>query len=57
MSLMNVILCLTAGYVVHDAVQQTVVGEVLDKIALPADLFVTKSETPEETDKDAQISV
>lgn len=29
------------GYIVHDAVQPTVVGEVLDKLALPKDLLVT----------------
>lgn len=29
------------GYIVHDAVQPTIVGEVLDKLALPEDLLVT----------------
>lgn len=38
---MNWILGLVAGYIIHDAVQPTVVGQVLDKVALPADLFVT----------------
>ena len=28
------------GYIIHDAVQPTKVGEVLDKISLPSDLFV-----------------
>lgn len=36
---MNWILGMLLGYIVHDAVQQTVVGEVLDKVSLPADLF------------------
>lgn len=27
------------GYIIHDAVQPTAVGKVLDKIALPTDLF------------------
>lgn len=31
------------GYIIHDAVQPTVVGEVLDKLALPADLLVSKA--------------
>lgn len=29
------------GYIIHDAVQPTSVGKVLDKVALPADLFVS----------------
>lgn len=37
---MNVIIGLIMGYIIHDAVQPTVIGEVLDKVALPADLFV-----------------
>lgn len=40
---MNWILGLLAGYIIHDAVQPTVVGKILDEVALPADLFV-KSE-------------
>lgn len=28
------------GYMIHDAVQPTAVGGVLDKLVLPADLFV-----------------
>lgn len=39
---MNWILGMIAGYIIHDAVQPTAVGEVLDKVALPADLFVSK---------------
>ena len=41
---MNWILGLIAGYIIHDAVQPTIVGEVLDKVALPADLFVSSPE-------------
>lgn len=37
---MNWLLGALVGYIVHDAVQPTVVGQVLDKVALPADLFV-----------------
>ena len=37
---MNAIIWLTLGYVIHDALQPTAVGEVLDKISLPADLLV-----------------
>lgn len=37
---MNAIIWLTLGYVIHDALQPTVVGEVLDKVSLPADLLV-----------------
>lgn len=29
------------GYMIHDAVQPTAVGGVLDKLALPADLFAS----------------
>lgn len=36
---MNVIIGLIMGYIIHDAVQPTVVGQVLDKVSLPADLF------------------
>lgn len=38
---MNVIIGLIMGYIIHDAVQPTVIGEVLDKVALPADLFIS----------------
>lgn len=37
---MNAIFWLGLGYIIHDAIQPTVVGEVLDKISLPADLLV-----------------
>lgn len=36
----NVLSGLLLGYIIHDAVQPTVVGQVLDKISLPADLLV-----------------
>lgn len=41
---MNAILWIITGYLVHDAVQPTAVGNVLDKIALPPDLFVKKDD-------------
>lgn len=44
---MNWILGLIAGYIIHDAIQPTVVGKILDEVALPADLFV-KPETQED---------
>lgn len=47
---MNWLLGVVVGYIIHDAVQPTVVGQVLDKIALPGDLIVTN---PQET-SDAQ---
>lgn len=45
---MNILLGMLLGYIVHDAVQPTPVGEVLDKLALPDDLFVKNvtSEVP-----------
>lgn len=43
---MNWILGALMGYIIHDAVQPTVVGQVLDKVALPADLFVPPSDEP-----------
>lgn len=36
---MNYLLGMILGYIVHDAVQPTPVGKVLDKIALPANLL------------------
>lgn len=42
---MKLILGMLLGYMIHDAVQPTAVGEVLDKVALPADLFTS---TPKE---------
>lgn len=44
---MKTLLTLIYGYIIHDAVQPTVVGRVLDKVALPADLLVAKEETPD----------
>lgn len=38
---MNYILGMLLGYIVHDAVQPTAIGKVLDKVSLPADLIVT----------------
>lgn len=38
---MNYLLGMLLGYIVHDAVQPTPVGKVLDKLSLPADLLVT----------------
>lgn len=37
---MNWILGMVVGYIIHDAVQPTAVGQILDKVSLPADLFV-----------------
>lgn len=39
---MDYLLGAVLGYLIHDAVQPTVVGQVLDKIALPANLIVEK---------------
>lgn len=47
---MNWLLGMVFGYIIHDAVQPTVVGKVLDKVSLPSDLIVT---TPQEI-SDAQ---
>lgn len=38
---MNMIIGLIMGYIIHDAVQPTVVGKVLDKVSLPADLLTS----------------
>lgn len=35
------------GYIIHDAMQPTVIGKVLDKVSLPGDLIVSKSNTQE----------
>lgn len=40
---MNYLLGILLGYIVHDAVQPTGVGKVLDKLALPADLITETS--------------
>lgn len=42
---MNVLLWCIFGYIIHDAVQPTVVGQTLDKISLPADLFVSVADS------------
>lgn len=42
---MNLIFGVILGYIIHDAVQPTVVGKVLDKVSLPADLFVSEDQT------------
>lgn len=36
---MNQLLMVILGYIIHDAVQPTFVGKVLDKVSLPADLL------------------
>ena len=38
--MMNWLLGAIMGYIIHDAVQPTKVGEVLDKVSLPSNLFV-----------------
>lgn len=38
---MNYLLGMVLGYIIHDAVQPTVIGKVLDKVSLPADLIVS----------------
>lgn len=40
---MNVLLALIAGYCIHDAIQPTPVGQLLDKVSLPADLLVANT--------------
>lgn len=40
---MNLLLGMVFGYIVHDAIQPTVVGEVLDKLSLPKDLLVKEN--------------
>lgn len=37
---MNWIIGALFGYIIHDAVQPTAVGQILDKVSLPADLLV-----------------
>lgn len=41
--IMDYLLGAVLGYLIHDAVQPTVVGKVLDKISLPADLIVSSN--------------
>lgn len=38
---MNTLINIILGYVIHDAIQPTAVGKVLDKVSLPADLIVS----------------
>lgn len=47
---MNYLLGMVLGYIIHDAVQPTAIGTVLDKISLPADLI-------KEPSPDAKVSV
>lgn len=37
---MNWFLGALVGYIIHDAIQPTAVGQILDKVSLPADLIV-----------------
>jgi hypothetical protein len=41
---MNYLLGMVLGYIIHDAIQPTVVGQVLDKVSLPGDLLVSTNE-------------
>lgn len=41
---MNWFLGIVIGYLIHDAVQPTVVGDLLDPLSLPKDLFVDEEE-------------
>lgn len=45
--MLNWFLGAIVGYIIHDAIQPTALGEVLDKVALPGDLFV-KGSSPNE---------
>lgn len=42
--MLNFVFGALLGYIIHDAVEPTVVGETLDKIKLPANLFVDPAE-------------
>lgn len=44
---MNALLWCVFGYIIHDAVQPTIVGQTLDKISLPANLFVDADDNKE----------
>lgn len=48
---MNGIMNIILGYIIHDAIQPTVVGQVLDKVSLPADLIVS-ADAPSDTTGD-----
>lgn len=37
---MNALIWCIFGYIIHDAVQPTIIGQTLDKVSLPSDLFV-----------------
>lgn len=39
---MNLIIGALIGYIIHDAVQPTVVGQMLDKVSLPANLITSE---------------
>lgn len=41
---MNYLFGALLGYLIHDAVQPTVVGKVLDKVSLPPDLLVREGD-------------
>lgn len=41
---MNKLFWLILGYIVHDAVQPTAIGEILDKVSLPSDLLTDNKE-------------
>lgn len=47
---MNYLLGMVLGFIIHDAVQPTAIGKVLDKVSLPADLIVSG-------DEDAKVSM
>lgn len=49
---MNYLLGMLFGYIIHDAIQPTSVGRVLDKVSLPADLL-----TGSKGDGDAKVSM
>lgn len=49
---MNYLLGMLFGYIIHDAIQPTTIGQVLDKVSLPADLL-----TSSKGDDDAEVSV
>lgn len=44
---MNYLLGAILGYIIHDALQPTVVGQVLDKVSLPSNLFVSQPDKEE----------
>lgn len=46
---MNYLLGALLGYIVHDAVKPTFVGEVLDKVSLPSNLIVSESSSSKES--------